>query len=100
MTEKDHSGERRESEGEPPAPPRMQFSLFTLCATITLLCVPFAIWGAMLRANQLAPSPLLLLLCVVAPLALMIVVGVVAQVRSWRGRRSRPDQPRSQGDDS
>lgn len=93
MTEKDHSRERRESEGEPPAPPRMQFSLFTLCATITLLCVPFAIWGAMLRANQLAPSPLLLLLCVVAPLALMIVVGVVAQVRSWHARHARRGGP-------
>ena len=93
MTESDHSGERRQSEGEPPAPPRMQFSLITLCATITLLCVPFAIWGAMLRPNQMEPSPLLVLLCVVAPLALMIVVSIVGRVRSWHARHSRRSGP-------
>ena len=71
----------------------MQFSLFTLCATITLLCVPFAIWGAMLRPNQMEPSPLLVLLCVVAPLALMIVVSIVGRVRSWHARHARRSGP-------
>lgn len=99
MNEPDDSGERGESEHEPP-PRQMQFSLFTLCATITLLCVPFAIWGAMLRPNQMEPSPLLVLLCVIAPVALMIAVSVIGQIKSWQARRARRGGRPPESDDS
>lgn len=100
MTETKHPGERAEAGSRPPVRPRTQFSLAALCATITLLCVPFAIWGAMLRPNQLEPSPLLVLLCVIAPLALMIAVGIVGRVKSWHARRERRSDPPPGSDDS
>jgi hypothetical protein len=84
-----HPVEPPQQAPEPPARPRMQFSLWALCATMGLLCVPFAIWGAMLRPDRLEPSPLLVLLCVISPLLLMIAISAIRRVTLWRVQRPR-----------
>lgn len=57
-----------------PGKHKWQFGLSALFGTMLLLCVPFAIWGAILRADpdeQLA----LTLLCIAAPLGVLVIAA-------------------------
>lgn len=73
--------------GAPP-PFRWQFSLSALFGTMLLLCVPFAIWGAILRAD--ADEQLMLtVLCIAAPLAVLVATATAFSVRrAIRKRRA------------
>lgn len=62
-----------------PASGRWQFGLPALLGTMLLLCLPFALWGAILRANpneELA----LTLLCIALPLGVLILAALSVSV--------------------
>lgn len=72
-----HAPTDRSSGGPPPI--KWQFGLAALFGTMLLLCIPFAIWGAILRADpdeQLA----LTLLCIAAPLGVMVIAAVAFSI--------------------
>jgi hypothetical protein len=75
-----------------PLPPkrnaqRWQFGLSALLGTLMILCIPFALWGAVLRANE-ADQFWLMTLCAAAPLGVMILVAFsVSAGRLLRKRR-------------
>ncbi|HVX15661.1 MAG TPA: hypothetical protein VHC22_31030 [Pirellulales bacterium] len=73
-----------------PPPIRWQFGLPALLGTMLLLCLPFAIWGAILRANE-TDQLLLMLLCTAAPLGVLLLaaltVSVIRFVQRLRRRR-------------
>lgn len=86
------------ADGSPRAHPprfRWQFSLSALFGTMLLLCVPFAIWGAILRAD--ADEQLMLtVICIAAPLAVLVVTATAFSLRrairtrrrsGWGGNR-------------
>lgn len=59
---------------------RWQFSLSALFGTMLLLCVPFAIWGAILRAD--ADEQLMLtVICIAAPLAVLVATATAFSLR-------------------
>jgi uncharacterized membrane protein YcjF (UPF0283 family) len=64
-----------------------QFGLAALLGTMMLLCLPFALWGAVLRANQ-ADQFWLMLMCAAAPLGVLTLTAVTVSVgrivRNWR----------------
>lgn len=64
---------------KPRAPWRWQFGLPALLGTMMLLCLPFAIWGAILRANE-ADQLMFMLLCIVAPLGVLILAALSVSV--------------------
>lgn len=73
---------------------RFQFGLFGLMATMLLLCVPFAIWGGLLRAGKPAPGStqmfVFVLLSVAAPIGVMILIGLAGSAaRAYRRLRKR-----------
>lgn len=77
--------------------PRFQFGLGALLGTLMLLCVPFALWGAVLRANE-ADQFWLMLLCAAAPLGVTILVAFSVSVGRFlrnrrRNRMQRDDDP-------
>ncbi|HUY36489.1 MAG TPA: hypothetical protein VMV69_27380 [Pirellulales bacterium] len=82
----------------PPSPParggrgRPQFTLRGLMATVVLLCVPFAIWGGLLREGARAAESKSVLLYIVlvmaAPLLVALLVSLVKPaVGFWRWLR-------------
>ncbi len=85
--------------GEPPtaSPPgrgRPQFTMRGLMATVVLLCVPFAVWGGLLREGARAgDSPRVLVYIVLAAAAPMLVLVLVSLVKPavglWRRLRGR-----------
>lgn len=89
-----HESETRRP--EPAAPPsgRFQFGMFGLMATMLLLCVPFAIWGGLLRAGKSTPGAtqmsVFVLLSVAAPIGVMILISLALAVsRLYRRLRRR-----------
>lgn len=88
------------TEGTPPAHPpsgRWQFGLPALLGTMLLLCLPFAVWGAILRANpneELA----LTLLCIALPLGVLFVASVSVSVARW-ARKPRPPKTADSAED-
>ncbi|HEV3344608.1 MAG TPA: hypothetical protein VG125_29805 [Pirellulales bacterium] len=75
-----------------------QFGLSALLGTLMILCVPFALWGAVLRANQ-ADQSWLMALCMAAPLGVMILVSLAASAgRFLRKRRRKPAVARADDD--
>lgn len=73
---------------------RFQFGLFGLMATMLLLCVPFAIWGGLLRAGKPTPGStqmsVFVLLSVAAPIGVMILISLaLAASRLYHRRRRR-----------
>lgn len=77
------------------APPsgRFQFGMFGLMATMLLLCVPFAIWGGLLRAGKPAPGStqmsVFVLLSVAAPIGVMILISLALAASRLYGRLRR-----------
>lgn len=81
---------------------RFQFGMRGLMATVILLCIPFAIWGGLLRAGGEADGEsrlvLFVLLCVAAPMGVMVLVAALpAATRIYR--RLRPRDRGDQADD-
>jgi hypothetical protein len=80
--------EARNSDSPPPdiRRRRWQFGLPALLGTMMLLCLPFALWGAVLRANQ-ADQFWLMLLCVITPLGVLVLASITVSVgstlRNW-----------------
>lgn len=93
MTARENSSGRSSS----PAAPRggrFQFGMRGLMATVVLLCVPFAIWGGLLRADgkDKGDSQLVIfvLLCVGAPMGMMLLLAALnAAARVYRALRPR-----------
>jgi hypothetical protein len=56
-----------------------QFGLPALLGTMMLLCLPFALWGAILRANQ-ADQFVLMLVCTAAPLGVLVLTALAVSV--------------------
>lgn len=82
---------------------RFQFGMRGLMATIILLCIPFAIWGGLLRAGGEGDGEsrlvLFVLLSVAAPMGMMLVVAALpAAIRLYR--RLRPHNDAVETDDS
>jgi hypothetical protein len=67
---------------------RWQFGLPALLGTMMLLCLPFALWGAVLRAKQ-ADQHWLMLLCALAPLGIMALAGISVSVGEFLRKRRR-----------
>lgn len=67
---------------------RWQFGLGPLLGTLMILCIPFALWGAVLRANE-ADQHWLMLLCAMVPLGVMLLVAAAVYVGSWLRSRRR-----------
>lgn len=85
--------DRRPSREQPPNG-RFQFGMFGLMATMLLLCVPFAIWGGLLRAGKPTPGStqmfVFVLLSVAAPVGVMILISLaLAASRAYRRLRGR-----------
>jgi hypothetical protein len=88
-----------ENSPDRPAPPepgrgRFQFGMRGLMATMVLLCVPFAIWGGLLRAGKNPGDNsrlfIFVLLCVAAPMGVMVALGAAGAVaRAYRWLRRR-----------
>lgn len=60
------------------SPPRwrFQFGMRSLLGTMLLLCIPFAVWGALLRADpsrQFIP----VILCLAMPVMVLFVAGLI-----------------------
>ncbi|HVC94262.1 MAG TPA: hypothetical protein VND64_11260 [Pirellulales bacterium] len=85
--------------GQPPSasPPgrgRPQFTMRGMMATVVLLCVPFAIWGGLLREGARAADSTRVLVYIVlvmaAPMLVMVLVGLVKPaIGFWRWLRGR-----------
>ena len=106
MTPQEHSAEgpspqpsSQRPSTQPPSPQpsgrgRFQFGMRGLMATMVLLCVPFAIWGGLLRAGK-EPGDnsrlfVFVLLCVAAPMGVMVALGAAgALARAYRRLRRR-----------
>jgi hypothetical protein len=74
-----------------------QFGLPALLGTMILLCLPFALWGAILRANQ-ADQFLLMLLCTAAPLGVLTLAALSVSIgRLVRRRRRSKGAGRAEG---
>lgn len=69
---------------------RWQFGLPALLGTMMLLCLPFALWGAILRAKE-ADQFWLILLCVAAPLVVLSLAGICF----WAGEELRKRRRKS-----
>ena len=98
MIARQNSPDRSSSRPRPGG--RFQFGMRGLMATIVLLCVPFAIWGGLLRAGREADgSPriiIFVLLCLAAPMGVMILLAAMnAAARVYRVYRP----PKKTGDD-
>lgn len=78
--------------------PRWQFGLSALLGTMMLLCLPFALWGAVLRARE-ADQFWLILLCVAAPLGVLVLASISVSVGEILRKRRR-ESAASQDDDS
>lgn len=78
-----------------PSGGRFQFGMRGLMATIVLLCVPFAIWGGLLRAGKPEPGGstrmfIFVILSVAAPIGVMMLIGLAgAAARAYRKLRKR-----------
>lgn len=73
-----------------PQPWRFQFGLRSLLATMLLLCVPFAVWGALLRSDP-SRRYVLVIVCLAMPVMLLFVAGLIAPVvRLARRLRRKP----------
>ncbi|HET6881113.1 MAG TPA: hypothetical protein VFI31_13215 [Pirellulales bacterium] len=84
------AGEKDGDRGGAPAS-RWQFGLPALLGTMLLLCLPFAIWGAILRANP-HEEMVLMLLCIATPLGVMVLAGLsVSLGRALGELRRRKD---------
>lgn len=83
-----------------PPPWRFQFGLRSLLGTMLLLCVPFAVWGALLRADP-SRQFVLVIVCLAMPVMLLFVAGLIAPaVRlARRLRRARSQDTTEAGDD-
>jgi hypothetical protein len=69
---------------------RWQFGLAALLGTMMLLCLPFALWGAVLRANP-ADQFWLMVLCAAAPLGVLTLAALsVSAGRFVRSLRRKP----------
>jgi hypothetical protein len=97
MTQQEHSAEGPSTQRPSMPPPgrgRFQFGMRGLMATMVLLCVPFAIWGGLLRAGK-EPGDnsrlfVFVLLCVAAPMGVMVALGAAGAVaRAYRRLRRR-----------
>jgi hypothetical protein len=84
-----------------PQSTRWQFGLPALLGTMMLLCLPFAIWGAILRANE-DEQLVLMLLCIATPLGVLVLAALSVSLRNVlrdlrRARQRRrpplPDHP-------
>ncbi len=67
---------------------RWQFGLSALIGTMLLLCLPFAIWGAILRANE-TDQLLLMLLCTAAPVGVLVLAALTVSVTHFVQRLRR-----------
>lgn len=76
---------------------RWQFGLPALLGTMMLLCLPFALWGAVLRAKQ-ADQFWLILLCVAAPLGVLFLAGMAVSLGE-KLRKRRRKSTAAQNDD-
>lgn len=75
-----------------PPPFKWQFGLSALFGTMLLLCIPFAIWGAILRADP-DEQLILTLLCIAAPLAVLVLAAAAFSIgravrKLRRGKRT------------
>jgi hypothetical protein len=73
----------------------LQFGLGALLGTLMLLCIPFALWGAVLRANE-ADQFWLMLLCTAAPLGVTMLLALSVSARRLLRRRRRSRTPRDE----
>jgi hypothetical protein len=62
-----------------PPPFRWQFGLPALLGTMLLLCLPFAIWGAILRGDP-DEQMVLTLLCIAAPLGVLVLAAISVSI--------------------
>lgn len=73
-----------------PQPWRFQFGLRSLLGTMLLLCIPFAVWGGLLRADP-SHRYILVIICLAMPVTLLFVAGLIAPVaRLARRLRRKP----------
>ncbi|HEX5442583.1 MAG TPA: hypothetical protein VFW87_02085 [Pirellulales bacterium] len=74
-----------------PQPWRFQFGLRSLLGTMLLLCVPFAVWGALLRADP-SRQFILVIVCLAMPVMLLFLAGLIAPLvrLARRLRRKAP----------
>ena len=72
-------------------PTRWQFGLPALLGTMMLLCLPFALWGAILRANE-NEQLVLTLLCIATPLGVLVMAALSVSLGRaiHKLRRPRP----------
>lgn len=69
--------------------PRFQFGLRSLLGTMLLLCVPFAVWGALLRSDP-SRQFILVIVCLALPVSVLFVAGLVTPaVRLARRLRTK-----------
>lgn len=79
-----------------PSPPRwrFQFGMRSLLGTMLLLCVPFAVWGALLRADP-SRQFVLVIVCLALPVMVLFVAGLISPAvrlaRRLRRKRSACD---------
>jgi hypothetical protein len=87
--------DRERSAAKPPGGGRFQFGMRGLMATIVLLCVPFAIWGGLLRAGKPGQGDstrmfIFVILSVAAPIGVMMLIGLAGSAaRAYRKLRKR-----------
>jgi hypothetical protein len=75
--------------GRTAPPSRWQFGLPALLGTMLLLCLPFALWGAILRANP-NEEMALMLLCIATPLGVMVLLALSLSIGHALRRARRP----------
>lgn len=78
--------------------PRFQFGLRSLLGTMLLLCVPFAVWGALLRSDP-SRQFILVIVCLALPVSVLFVAGLVAPaVRLARRLRRKHARAAARGE--
>ena len=83
-----------------PQPWRFQFGMRSLLGTMLLLCIPFAVWGALLRADP-SRQYILVIVCLAMPVMLLFVAGLIAPLvrLARRLRRKTPTDTTAGGGD-
>ena len=85
------------------APPRwrFQFGMRSLLGTMLLLCIPFAVWGALLRADP-SRQFVLVIVCLALPVMVLFVAGLIGPAvrlaRRMRRQQSAGDEARDDDD--
>lgn len=83
-----------------PQPWRFQFGMRSLLGTMLLLCIPFAVWGSLLRADP-SRQYILVIVCLAMPVMLLFVAGLIAPLvrLARRLRRKTPADTAAGGGD-